>query len=198
MFSDAETENGARQIFWLAATPPPCCVRGRGDGERSHGLKIDYRTTLYDRLGGPTSDGYRERAQRRHSASAQCSDESKEICETFHSQGTAETGLLGAFPRPFRKRPAALPASLKSAQQFGLLRGKLGVGENTTGMELRHALYRSEYLLVRGRSLASRGLLLGRRLMHRFRRFLCSTGAGDDRQMARINVAELARETEGA
>jgi len=66
-------------------------------------------------------------------------------------------------------------------------------------MELRHALYRSEYLLVRGRSLACcRDLLLGSRLMHRFRRFIRSIGAGDDRQMAHINVAELARETEGA
>ena len=69
---------------------------------------------------------------------------------------------------------------LKSAQQFGLLRGKFSVGENTTGMELRHALYRSEYLLVRGRNLACRGLLLGRRLMHGFRRFLRSIGGGDD------------------
>jgi hypothetical protein len=31
-----------------------------------------------------------------------------------------------------------------------------------------------------------------------FRRFLHSIGAGDDRQMAHINVAQLARETEGA
>ena len=141
-----------------------------------------------------------------------CSDETTGIYETFQSQGTAETELRlshetgvgrqvtrgGAFPRPFRKLPATLPASLESAQQFGLLLGKFRVSENPTGMELGQALYRSEYLLVRGRSGACRGLLLGRRLMHRFRRFLRSIGAGDDRQMAHINVAQLARETEGA
>ena len=28
--------------FLVSRTPPPCCVRGRGDGERSHGLKLNY------------------------------------------------------------------------------------------------------------------------------------------------------------
>jgi hypothetical protein len=58
-----------------------------------------------------------------------------------------------------------LSASLESAQQFGFLLGKFGVGENTTGMELRYALYRSQYHLLRGGSLGCRGLLLSRRLM---------------------------------
>jgi hypothetical protein len=88
-------ENGAPATFLAKRNAPHHgASEGRGDGERSHGLKMDYSTTLYDRTGGPTIDGYRERAQRRHSARAQCSDESREICETFQSQGTAETGLL--------------------------------------------------------------------------------------------------------
>src|ERR1700722_759562 len=29
-FLTLETENGARQIFWLNRNPPPCGVRGRG------------------------------------------------------------------------------------------------------------------------------------------------------------------------
>src|ERR1700722_12434045 len=76
-----------------------------------------------------------------------CSDETTGIYETFQSQGTAETELRlshetgvgrqvtrgGAFPRPFRKLPATLPASLESAQQFGLLLGKFRVGENLSG-----------------------------------------------------------------
>jgi Helix-turn-helix domain of resolvase len=43
-----EMENGPRQIFRFAATPPPCCVGGRGDGSRSHGLELTHSFILYD------------------------------------------------------------------------------------------------------------------------------------------------------
>ena len=38
-----EMENGAPADFLgEPQRPPPWCVRGRGDGERSHGLKLNY------------------------------------------------------------------------------------------------------------------------------------------------------------
>ena len=43
-----EMENGPRQILRFAATPPPCCVGGRGDGSRSHGLELKHSLILYD------------------------------------------------------------------------------------------------------------------------------------------------------
>jgi hypothetical protein len=105
------------------------------------------------------------------------------ICETFQSQGTAETELsclmrqawggmslkVGPSHGHFENCQLLFQLQLESAQQLGLFLGEFSVGENPTGMELRHAFYRSEYLLVWGRSLACRGLLLGRRHMHRFR-----------------------------
>ena len=145
----------------------------------------------------------------------QRSDETTEICETFQSQGTAETELrlshetcveggtslkVELFHGHFENGPAALPASARVCPAIRPSSRKIQRRcENTTGMEFRHALsIAARYLLVRGRSLACGGLLLGRRRVHRFQRFLRSIGGGDDRQMAHINVAQLARETEGA
>ena len=40
-------ENGTLAKFSVSRDPPPWCVRGRGDGERSPGLKLDYKTLLH-------------------------------------------------------------------------------------------------------------------------------------------------------
>jgi len=89
-------------------------------------------------------------------------------------------------------------ARLESAQQLRLLRGKFGLGQNAPGMQLGQPLYSSEYVFVPARRLAGRGLLLGGPLMHWFGRCLRSIHAGDGRQAAYINAAELARESERA
>ena len=89
-------------------------------------------------------------------------------------------------------------ARLESAQLLRLLGGKFGLGQNAPGMQLSHPLYSSEYVFVPARRLVGRGLLLAGALMHWFWRCLRSIRAGDGRQAAYINAAELARETEGA
>jgi hypothetical protein len=54
--------------FSVSRDPPPWCVWGRGDGDRSHSLKLNYSTILYDtrmtasQTLGTTHDGHRERA----------------------------------------------------------------------------------------------------------------------------------------
>jgi hypothetical protein len=63
----AEMEKGTGKFSRLTATPPPCCVRGRGDGERSHGLKLNYSAMPYHEgmtaaSGRPTREGDPERA----------------------------------------------------------------------------------------------------------------------------------------
>jgi hypothetical protein len=37
---------GPAKLFGEPQRPPPWCVRGRGDGERSHGLKLNYGVIL--------------------------------------------------------------------------------------------------------------------------------------------------------
>jgi hypothetical protein len=68
-----------------------------------------------------------------------------------------------------------LAAWLESIQQFCLLRGELGLGQNTAGMQ---PLYSSEYVLMPTRSSAGRGLLLRGCLMHWFGRCLRSVRLG--------------------
>ena len=87
-----------------------------------------------------------------------------------------------------------LAAWLESGQQFCLLRGKLGLGQNASSMKLGQPLYRGEYVLMPASSSADRGLLLRGHLMHGFGRCVRSTRAGDGRQAAYVNGAELARE----
>jgi hypothetical protein len=42
-----EMENGAPADFLgEPRPPPPCCVGGRGDGERSHAFKLNYAVIL--------------------------------------------------------------------------------------------------------------------------------------------------------
>src|ERR1700733_4398491 len=65
-------------------------------------------------------------------------------------------------------------------------------------MQLGQPLYSSEYVFVPARRLGGRGILLGGPLMHWFGRCLRSIHAGDGRQAAYINAAELARESERA
>jgi hypothetical protein len=59
-----------------------------------------------------------------------------------------------------------LAAWLESTQQFRLLRGKLGLGQNAPGVQFGHPLYRREYVHVPASSSAGRGLLLRGRIMH--------------------------------
>src|ERR1700674_2735873 len=87
-------------------------------------------------------------------------------------------------------------ARLESAQQLRLLRGKFGLGQNAPGMQLGQPLYSSEYVFVPASSFVGRDLLLGGPLTHGFGRCLRSIHAGDGRQAAYINAAELARESE--
>ena len=58
-----------RQIFWASRKgPPPCCVRGAGGDERSHGLKLNHSLLLLSRKnddvlkGWTTIDGNHGRA----------------------------------------------------------------------------------------------------------------------------------------
>ena len=92
---------------------------------------------------------------------------------------------------------ALLTARLESTQQFRFLRGKLGLAQNASSMQPGQTLYRAKYLVMAARR-SARGSLLRGRLKPGFGRRLRSILAGDRRQTAYINAAELARETEGA
>jgi hypothetical protein len=76
------------------------------------------------------------------------------------------------------------PSRLKSVQQFRFLRGKLGLGQNASGVQFRPSALLQQYVVMPGSSSTRRGLLLGGRLICWFGRCLRFTRAGDDRQAA--------------
>ena len=91
-------------------------------------------------------------------------------CALSSSTSSFDPGLRCAvvfFHEPHLRggRIDLLAAWLESTQQFRLLRGKLGLGQNAPGVQFGHPLYRGEYVLMPASSSAGRGLLLRGRLM---------------------------------